>query len=88
MGANSGPVSGIYQTDLNSKTVSYHPVPLGGGGIHGLAYAEDKLWIAALRCHGILRVNPKTFEAEYLIPYTAPRAHGKTAWDNGAIWMW
>ncbi len=86
MGANRMPTSGVFQTDMNSKTVSHHQVPLGGGGIHGLEYAEGKLWIAALRVRAILRVDPKTFEAEYAIPYAVPRAHG-LAWDNGSMWM-
>jgi sugar lactone lactonase YvrE len=85
MGANAPP-EGIFQTDLNSKTVSHRQIPLGGGGCHGVEYAEGKLWIAALRLRGILRVDPKTWEPEFLIPYSVPRAHG-LAWDNGSIWM-
>jgi hypothetical protein len=85
MGANAAPW-GIFQTDLAGKTVAHRQVPLGGGGCHGLEYHEGKLWIAALRLRGILRVDPKTWEPEYLIPYNVPRAHGMT-WDNGAIWL-
>jgi hypothetical protein len=85
MAANAPP-NGIFQTDMNSKTISHRQVPLGGGGIHGLEYAQGKLWIAALRLRGILRVDPNTWEPEFLIPYSAPRAHG-LAWDNGAMWM-
>jgi hypothetical protein len=77
---------GIFQTDLNSKTVAHRQIPLGGGGCHGLEYAEGKLWIVALRLRGILRVDPKTWEPEFLIPFNVPRAHG-LAWDNGSIWM-
>jgi hypothetical protein len=85
MGANAAP-EGIFQTDLNSRTISHHQIPLGGGGCHGVLYAEGKVWIAALRLRGILRVDPKTWDPEYLIPYAVPRAHG-VAWDNGTIWM-
>lgn len=85
MGANAAP-NGIFQTGFDSKTISHHQIPLGGGGCHGVEYAEGKLWIAALRLRGILRVDPKTWEPEFLIPYSVPRAHG-LAWDNGAIWM-
>ena len=85
MGANAAPY-GIFQTDLNSKTVAHRQIPLGGGGCHGLEYAEGKLWIVALRLRGILRVDPKAWEPEFLIPYNVPRAHG-LAWDNGSIWM-
>jgi len=85
MGANTAP-NGIYQTDMNSRTVAHRQVPLGGGGCHGLDYSDGKLWIAALRLRGILRVDPKTWEPEFLIPYNVPRAHG-VAWDNGAVWL-
>jgi hypothetical protein len=92
MGANGGQggAEGIYQTDLNSKTVSHRQIPLGpvndGGGCHGLMWHEDKLWIVANRLRGILRVDPKTWEPEFMIPITTGRWHG-IAWDNGGIWM-
>jgi hypothetical protein len=85
MGANSGP-QGIYQTDMESRTVAHRQIPLGGGGTHGVMYVDGKLWIAALRLRGILKVDTKTWEPEFLIPYAVPRAHG-VAWDNGTIWM-
>ena len=88
MGANRAP-NGIFQTDLNSRTVAHRQIPLGGvqgGGCHGVLYQDGKLWIAALRLRGILRVDPNTWQPEFLIPYAVPRAHG-IAWDNGAIWM-
>ena len=85
MGANAAP-NGIFQTDMTSKTISHRQIPLGGGGCHGVEYVDGKLWIAALRLRGILRVDAKTWEPEYLIPYAVPRAHG-VAWQDGAIWM-
>jgi sugar lactone lactonase YvrE len=85
MAANAAP-QGIFQTDLKSKTVSHRQIPLGGGGCHGVEYVNGKLWIAALRLRGILRVDAKTWEPEFLIPYAVPRAHG-VAFDKGAIWM-
>jgi streptogramin lyase len=85
MGANAAP-NGIFQTDMSSKTISHRQVPLGGGGCHGVEYVDGKLWIAALRLRGILRVDPKTWEPEYLIPYNVPRAHG-SAFHDGAIWL-
>ena len=89
MGANAAP-QGVFQTDLNSKTVSHRQIPLGpaenGGGCHGLEYVDGKLWIAALRLRGILRVDVKTWAPELLIPYSVPRAHG-VAFDKGAIWL-
>jgi hypothetical protein len=85
MGANAPP-EGIFQTDMNSRTVSHRQIPLGGGGTHGVVYVDGKLWIAALRLRGILKVDARTWEPEFMIPYAVSRAHG-VAWDNGAIWM-
>ena len=85
MGANAAP-NGIFQTDMNSKTISHRQVPLGGGGCHGVEYVDGKLWIAALRLRGILRVDAKTWEPEFLIPYNVPRAHG-SAVVKDAVWL-
>ena len=85
MCANAAP-NGIYRTDLDSNTMSHRQIPLGGGGCHGAEYADGKLWIAALRLRGILRVDAKTWEPEFLIPYSVPRAHG-LALDNGFAWL-
>jgi hypothetical protein len=89
-GGSGGDGEGIFQTDMNSKTVSHRQIPLGpvdnGGGCHGLMWHEDKLWIVANRLRGILRVDPKTWEPEFMIPITTNRWHG-IAWDNGGIWM-
>ena len=93
MGANGGP-EGIYEVDMNGNTVSHRQIPLGpannGGGCHGLMWHEGKLWIVANRLRAILRVDPKTWTPEFMIPFTASRWHG-CAWDSsypgGAIWM-
>jgi hypothetical protein len=93
MCANAAP-EGVFQVDLNSHVVSHRQIPLGpasdGGGCHGALWNEGKLWIASLRLKGILRVDPATWQPEFLIPfYQAPdrnRYHA-IAWDNGAIWQ-
>jgi hypothetical protein len=90
MCANATP-NGIFQTDMNAVTVSHRQIPLGpadGGGCHGAEYVDGKLWIAALRLRGILRVDAKTWQPEFLISYAVPRAHG-VAFDRtaNAIWM-
>jgi hypothetical protein len=93
MVANEPPF-GVFQVDMNSRVVSHRQIPLGtakdGGGCHGALWHEGKLWIASLRLHGILRVDPTTWQPEYMIPfYEVPgrtRSHG-IAWDNGAIWQ-
>jgi len=89
MAANAAP-QGIFQTDPSSRTISHRQIPLGprenGGGCHGVEYVDGKLWIAALRLRGILRVDATTWQPEMLIPYSVPRAHG-VACNGKAIWM-
>ena len=68
----------------NGKTVARYPVP-GGGGVHGLEFAEGTLWITSLKLQKLSQVNPKTFELIHQIPVKLGRAHG-LAWDNDAIW--
>jgi hypothetical protein len=90
----NAPPQGVFQVDMSSKLVSHHQIPLGpekdGGGCHGAMWHDGKLWIASLRLRGIIRVDPKTWEPEFIIPfYQAPgrtRYHA-IAWDNGAIWQ-
>src|SRR5947207_10587056 len=69
MGANAAP-NGIFQTDMNAKTIAHRQIPLGGGGCQGAEYVDGKLSAAALRLRGILRVDAKTWEHELLIPYS------------------
>ena len=78
----NAPPEGVFQVDMNSRLVSHRQIPLGpandGGGCHGALWHDDKLWIASLRLRGNLRVDPKTWEPEFLIPfYQAP--------DQGAL---
>jgi len=90
----NAPPEGVFQVDMNSKLVSHRQIPLGppdnGGGCHGALWHDDKLWIASLRLRGNLRVDPKTWQPEFMIPfYQAPnrvRYHG-IAWDDGTIWQ-
>jgi hypothetical protein len=93
MGANGG-AEGIYEVDMDGNTVSHRQIPLGpagnGGGCHGLMFHAGKLWIVANRLKGILRVDPKSWAPEFMIPITTARWHG-IAWDDshpgGAVWM-
>lgn len=90
----NAPPEGVFQVDMNSRLVSHRQIPLGppndGGGCHGAMWQDGKLWIASLRLHGNLRVDPSTWQPEFMIPfYEAPgrnRYHA-IAWDNGAIWQ-
>ena len=93
MGANAAP-QGVFQVDMDGKVISHRQIPLGppdnGGGCHGVMWHEGKLWISALRLRGALRVDPKTWEPEFMIPfYQGPNVsrYHATAWDNGAIWQ-
>jgi hypothetical protein len=89
MGANADP-QGFFQTDMDSRTISHRQIPLGqpdnGSGTHGAFYHEGKVWIVANRLRGILRVDAKTWQPEFMIPFRDTRWHD-AAWDNGAIWM-
>jgi len=89
MGANADP-QGFFQTDMDSRTISHRQIPLGppdnGSGTHGALYHEGKVWIVANRLRGILRVDAKTWQPEFMIPFSNTRWHD-VAWDNGAIWM-
>ena len=102
-GANGGsvinppdpPINGVFQTDWNGKQISHRQIPFGpknnGGATHGMAWQTDvnKIWIAANRLGGaIIRIDPKTWEVDYLVPATnlATRLHG-IAYDNGHLWQ-
>ena len=93
MGANSEPF-GIFQVDMNSKQLSHRQIPLAlgdnGGGCHGVKWHEGKLWIAALRLGGILRVDPTTWVPEILIRASSeerPRLHDVAFDDKGDIYV-
>jgi hypothetical protein len=65
---------------MDGNQLSHRQIPLGpaenGGGCHGVEYVDGKIFIAALRLRGILRVDAKTWQPEFMIPYAVPRAHG------------
>ncbi len=93
MGANAEPY-GIFQVDLKSTQVSHRQIPLSldgkGGGCHGVKWHDGKLWIAALRLGGILRVDPATWTPEVLIRVSSaerPRLHDVAFDDQGHIWV-
>jgi hypothetical protein len=90
----NAPPQGVFQVDMNSRLISHRQIPLGpandGGGCHGALWHDNKLWIASLRLRANVRIDPKSWEPEFLIPfYQAPdrvRYHG-IAWDNETIWQ-
>jgi len=93
MASNESP-RGIFQIDGNGKTIRERQIPLAldgyGGGCHGLQWHEGKLWIAALRLGGALRVDPVTWVPEVLIRVASedkPRLHDITFDNNGDMWV-
>lgn len=68
----------------NGKTRARHPIP-GGGGVHGLEFCSEGLWITSLQIQKLTLVDPRTFRIIHQIPVHLGRAHG-LAWDGGAIW--
>ena len=65
------------------ETLARYPIP-GGGGVHGLTWAENSLWITTLRRKSLTRVDAN-FKELHSIPVTLGRAHG-LAWDWNTIW--
>jgi len=96
MGAN-GPAGGrerrphdvekggrIVQLDIrNGKHVKNHRTP-SGGGLHGLLWADDSLWITQFNPKAILKASAK-LEISHDFPTPLNRAHG-LGWDDGKIW--
>ena len=91
----NAPPEGVFQVDMNSKEISHRQIPLGpptdGGGSHGGQWHENKLWISSLRLRGNLRVDPKTWTPELMLPfYQSPgrtRYHDITFDKEGTIWQ-
>ncbi len=91
----NAPPQGVFQVDMNSKLISHRQIPLGpandGGGSHGAHWQDGKLWISALRLRGNIRVDPKTWAPEMMIPFYQSfpdrvRYHDITI-DNGTMWQ-
>ena len=57
----------------------------GGGGIHGMEWAQGALWITSLRLKKLSRMDPDAFEVQHQIPVELGRAHG-LSYEEGAIW--
>lgn len=92
----NAPPQGVFQVDMNSKLISHRQIPLGpvpgdGGGSHGAHWDNGKLWISSLRLRGNIRVDPKTWQPEYMIPFYQQhpnwvRYHGIVI-DGGSMWQ-
>ncbi|MSO72385.1 MAG: hypothetical protein EXQ84_02085 [Rhodospirillaceae bacterium] len=85
--ANAAP-NGVFQTDMDSRTVSHRQIPLGGGGCHGGKYRDGKLWIASTRLRGLMRVDATTWQPEHIMPVnTWDRTHDMAFDDAGGVWV-
>lgn len=89
------PVNGVFQTDTSGKQISHRQIPFGpadnGGACHGLAWENGKLWISSNRLESLVRVDPKTWQVEWMFPHTMlpdlkDRIHG-IEYDNGYLWQ-
>jgi hypothetical protein len=86
------PVNGIFQTDMNSKQISHRQLPFGpkedGGSCHGASWENGKLWLYANRMEAIIRIDPKSWQTEFIFPVTHEigRLHGIGS-DTGVIWQ-
>ena len=91
------PIDGVFQTDMNGKQISHRQIPFGpkedGGATHGMSWQQDskKIWIASNRLQTIMRIDPATWDVDYMFPTTrvaglSERLHG-IAYDNGFIWQ-
>lgn len=93
----NAPPQGVFQVDMNSKLISHRQIPLGppgldGGGSHGAQWDNGKLWISSLRLRGNIRVDPKTWQADYMIPFYQQfpdrvRYHGIAIDNENTLWQ-
>jgi hypothetical protein len=89
------PIDGIFQTDMDSKQISWRPIPFGpkddGGSCHGMAWQDGKLWVYANRMEVLMRIDPQNWETDFIFPTTREigRLHGITydPREGGVIWQ-
>ena len=69
------PVEGVFQTDMNGKTVSHRQIPFGprnnGGSCHGLAWENaegGRLWIQANRLEALVRIESRHLGMRLHVP--------------------
>jgi len=89
------PVDGIFQIDMNGREISRRQIPFGptadGGSTHGMAWDNDKLWIAADRIGCLMRIDPVSWQVDFMfretnLPELTTRLHG-IEFDQGFIWQ-
>ncbi|HWC00975.1 MAG TPA: hypothetical protein VG672_29915 [Bryobacteraceae bacterium] len=97
MGANGGPLGRLARPDEprygrivkvdpeTGRTVGMYKIP-DGGGVHGVVWADDSLWMTCFKWNMIARVDPETFEVQHKFPLHLTRPHG-LAWDPPGMWV-
>jgi streptogramin lyase len=97
MGANGGPLGRFQRPDElkfgrivkvdveTGRTVGVYRIP-DEGGVHGVLYADDSLWLTCFKWNVIARIDPETFKVQQKIPLHLSRPHG-LAWDPPGIWV-
>ena len=97
MGANGGPLGRLPRPDEpkygrvvqvdpdTGRTIGVFATP-DGGGVHGVLYADDSLWITCFKWNVIARVDPLTFKVLDRFPLHLSRPHG-LAWDPPGMWV-
>ena len=76
----------IVQVDPeNGRTVAVHRTP-DEGGVHGVLWADNALWMTCFKWKTIARVDPKTFKVTHQFPLKYTRPHG-LAWDPPGMWV-
>ena len=86
------PINGIFQTDMNGKQISVRQIPFGpeedGGSCHGMSWQNGKLWLYANRIEQLMRIDPKSWQVDYMFSATTLRGrlHGIEC-DGDHIWQ-
>src|SRR4029450_6961897 len=74
---------GVKIDAATGKTAGRYPIP-GGGGVHGLIWVSNSLWVTALKLQKLTQVDAN-FKELHSIPVTLGRAHG-LGWDGTTLW--
>jgi len=97
MGANGGPIGRLPRPDEphygrivkvdpeTGRTVGVYKVP-DEGGVHGVLWADNALWMTCFKWNVIARVDPDTFKVTHKFPLHLTRPHG-LAWDPPGMWV-
>jgi hypothetical protein len=77
---------------MNGKQISARQIPFGpkedGGSCHGMSWQNGKLWLYANRIEQLMRIDPKSWQVDYMFSVTnlRGRLHGIEV-DGDHIWQ-